>query len=247
MWRSTAEAGSFRVRGATQRVVRATHLEGLMRRLARLFLIGALITALSVALGIAPAAASTASPTQELQAATTNEEGDDEEGDDDDAGGGQDRVFCAPAGPPEPGQCRLVLFPHYVFDFEAVSGPLGENPTGSFRQRSERPEDILFFHAFEVTCLQVTGNVASFGGRITESPNPAVVGRGFVFTVVDNTSLGLNDLIGGMPLPAPPPPNTPNCGDIHPPTEQVIGDIVVEDNTPGTGGDDDGDDDGSDG
>jgi hypothetical protein len=138
-----------------------------------------------------------------------------------------DRAFCAPAGALTFGQCFIpgVL----DFDFDASSGPLGENPTGTFVLES-LPEHV----EGQVTCLQVTDNGASVGGIVTASTFPQDVGLGFAFTVVDNTAVGA-DLIsfpGVFPLlqPAPPGASTPNCGNVFEPTDQVTGGIVVEDN-----------------
>jgi hypothetical protein len=220
---------------------------GTVRRLARLWLLGALVAALVVLagpgvasagpIGSAGALAEDALSQEGPQSSGSDDGGDD--GDDDDGGGGgggQDRAFCAPAGPPERGQCTYTAFPASHFDFDATSGPLGENPTGS----------ADFFHTFDITCLQVTGNRAAFGGPITFSPIFAV-GEWLAFTVVDNGPAP--DLAsGGFWLPTPPPPNTPDCGDINEPVHAVTGDIVVQDNIGAGGGgggddDDDGDDD----
>jgi hypothetical protein len=145
--------------------------------------------------------------------------------------GGGDRAFCAPAGPLAFGQCSVPG--RLDFDFDASSGPLGQNPTGTFRF-----ESLPFHIEGQVTCLQVTGNRASVAGTITSGTN--FVGMGYAFTVVDNTP-AMPDLISGWPiptavLPVAPPPNTPNCGDLLQPTNAVTGDVVVQDNTAGQAG-----------
>jgi hypothetical protein len=146
--------------------------------------------------------------------------------DDDDDGGGQDRAFCAPPGPLEPGQCSINAGTER-FDFDASSGPLGENPTGTFRD--ELASGGAFFEV-QVTCLQVTGKRASLGGTITDASNVALEGSGVALTVLDNTP-AISDLISqGTLLPAGPPANTPNCGDLQQPLLVVTGDIVVLDN-----------------
>lgn len=137
----------------------------------------------------------------------------------------RDRAYCAPAGPPALGPCFVPGL--LGFDFDASSGPLGQNPTGTFIW-----ERLPLSVEGQVTCLQVTGNRASVGGTITSSPSiPQFVGRGLAFTVVDNTvGPDLISLPGGIHLlPAGPPANTPNCGDVLQPTGSVTGDIVVED------------------
>jgi hypothetical protein len=189
----------------------------------RLFLLGALLAALAMLM--APLAGA-----------------DD---DDDDGGGGGDAAFCAPAGPPMPGQCSATPIPQLPFvvpfDFDASSGPLGENPMGTWVQGGS----FFLFFPFEaqITCLQVTGNHAAFGGVITATSPPGVAGQGVAATVLDNTPLG-PDLMSQLTVStAPPAPNTPNCGSVLPTTLVVTGDIVVQDNTAGGGGDDDDDDD----
>ena len=166
----------------------------------RLFLLGAVLAALAMSMTPAVAGA-------------------------DGGKGGGDRAFCAPEGPLAFGQCSVAG--RLDFDFDAGSGPLGQNPTGTFRF-----ESLPFHIEGRVTCLQVTGNRASVAGTITSGTN--FVGMGYAFTVVDNT--GAPDLISGwrIPdavLPAAPPANTPNCGDRLQPTNTVTGDSVVQDNT----------------
>ena len=147
------------------------------------------------------------------------------------------------AAQPGSGACSVPGF--LDFDFDASSGTLGENPTGTFFW-----ERLPSSYQGQVTCLQVTGNRASVGGIITASLDSSIVGRGLAFTVVDNTT-GAPDLVSlpgrlsGL-LPAPPTANTPACGDTLPPDQPVTGDIVVQDNMP-RGGDDEDDDDDDDG
>jgi hypothetical protein len=132
-----------------------------------------------------------------------------------------DRAYCAPAGLPlVPGPC--VLFGTNLIDFDASSGPLGESPTGTFRV-----EIGSLYYEVQFTCLQVTGNVASLGGSITES-NLGFLGQPIAFTVLDAPG---QDLISdGTQLATVPLANTPNCGDVTLPTTPITGDIVVEDN-----------------
>jgi len=134
-----------------------------------------------------------------------------------------DRAFCAPAGPLTFGQCfipgRLDL------DFDASSGPLGQNPTGTFLF-----ESLPAHWGGNITCLQVTGNVASIGGVITDSIGPPV-GSGFSFTVTDNGP-GAPDALSFFTFPqSPPTADTPDCGSMFAnfPRQGLIGDMVVED------------------
>jgi hypothetical protein len=193
----------------------------------RLFLVGAVLAALVML--IAPPFA-----------------GADDDDDGGGGGGGGDRAYCAPAGPPEPGQCSAFGGVNR-YDFDASSGPLGENPMGTLRFESD-----FTFYEVEITCLQVTGNRASFGGRITDSSHLPSVGLGLAYTVLDQTPADVDLISIGNQFLIPPVANTPNCGDLSQPTERVTGDIVVEDNIAGGGGggddedDDDDDDDGDD-
>jgi hypothetical protein len=139
-----------------------------------------------------------------------------------------DHAYCAPAGTPTFGQCSIpgVL----DFDFDASSGPLGQTPTGSFVFES-LPNHV----EANVTCLQVSGNVASVGGIITKSTFPAgPLGSGVSFTVKDNGP-GTPGFVSELTFsPLVPGTDTPACGSLFldipfglagPPT----GDIVVKD------------------
>jgi hypothetical protein len=57
----------------------------------------------------------------------------------------------------------------FFFDFGAVSGPSGENPTGTSRVSTTFTGGIF---AGSVTCLVVEGNSAVIGINATESPFP---------------------------------------------------------------------------
>jgi hypothetical protein len=132
----------------------------------------------------------------------------------------EDRAYCAPAGPPTFGQCFVPGF--MDLDFDASSGPLGENPTGTFLF-----ESLPAHWGGDVTCLEVTGNVASVGGVITDS-NDAPVGSGFSFTVTDNAP----DAVSFPTFSASPPTaDTPGCGSLSPGDSlgDLTGDIVVDD------------------
>ena len=166
--------------------------------------------------------------------------------DDDGGGGGGDLAYCAPPGSPEPGQCSRFQFTiqEVTFDFDASSGPMGESPVGTYRE--VRPAFDEFFE-YQITCLQVTGNSASFGGLVTDSNFlPVPMGQGVAHTVVDNTPPAFDLISSHTVIPTgPPAANTPNCGSLLPPNLAVTaGDIVVQDNIGGGGdGEDDDEDD----
>jgi hypothetical protein len=152
--------------------------------------------------------------------------------DDDDGGGGGgggDRAFCVPL-------CSAAI---YTFAFDVSSGPLGQNPTGTYRETA-----LTNFIDVEITCLQVTGNTARFGGRVTDS-NVVAVGSGIAVSVADNSPLA--DALSSHSTPVVPTAATPNCGSVSPPDLVMTdGDIVVQDNIGGGGSGDDDDDDGED-
>jgi hypothetical protein len=150
------------------------------------------------------------------------------------SGGGQDRAYCAPAGAPDPAQCSSTGTingdPYQQrFDFDATSGPLGENPTGSARIVQSAGTAFEIERDFAVTCLQVTGNRASFGGRFTFN-QPSDFLQAYAFTVVDNTS-GPDLISRGTYSNQVPTPTDPNCFDITSPDQSVQGDVVVQDAT----------------
>ena len=97
----------------------------------------------------------------------------------------------------------------------------GENPTGAFRVGL-----MENFYEIQITCLQVTGNRASFGGVVTDS-NYVPPGSGLAFTVLDTTP---QDLISRFEQITVPAADTPNCGSTAAPILPLTGDIVVEDN-----------------
>jgi hypothetical protein len=133
----------------------------------------------------------------------------------------EDRAYCAPAGPPTFGQCFVPGF--MDLDFDARSGPDGENPTGTFLF-----ESLPAHWGGDVTCLQVSGGVASVGGVITDS-NDAPLGSGFSFTVTDNAP----DAVSFPTFSdSPPTADTPDCGSLNAEFSlgDLTGDIVVDDN-----------------
>ena len=137
-----------------------------------------------------------------------------------------DRAYCAPSGPPTFGQC---FYPGILdLDYAASSGPLGQTPSGNFLF-----ESLPSHWGGNVTCLQVSGNVASIGGVITDSNiGFAPVGSGYSFTVTDNAP---DTMSLGTFSASPPTADTPNCGDSDPSFTfelfgfSMTGDTVVKD------------------
>lgn len=91
-------------------------------------------------------------------------------------------------------------FPRITVRIQASSDADGSNPRGVLTVRSS---DIGQRRRGEVTCLNVQGNVATIGIKIVRSEDPAVIGKGELFSVVDNGSDG--DQIAGYPITATPP------------------------------------------
>ena len=68
------------------------------------------------------------------------------------------------------------------FDFDVTSGPLGENPTGSFVL--DIPGFLFRAESTSITCLTVSGNMATFAG--TEIVSGPAFFTHFKVTAVDN-------------------------------------------------------------
>jgi hypothetical protein len=91
-------------------------------------------------------------------------------------------------------------FPRITVRIQASSDPDGSNPRGFLTIRSS---DIGQRRRGEVTCLNVEGNRATIGIKIVKAEDPAVVGMGEFFNVVDNGNDA--DQIAGYPITATPP------------------------------------------
>lgn len=204
-----------------------------------LFTLGLVATCLVVAAG--PASA------EPLSVASTAGMNADDDGDDE-GGRGGDAVF---------GAGEFAEAPGLTFSVDATSGPLGENPSGTFRGDSVGPAGSGFVTA-EATCLVVTGNTATFGGRITDrggigfDPIFFAPGRGLFVTFQDNTpATPAPDRISGIQSWPTVPMTQADCL-VQALFFTIDGDVTVQDNTAGGGGDeddeddDDGEDDGED-
>jgi len=177
-------------------------------------------------------------PVGSAAAANGDDDGDDDD-DDGGGGGGSDAVF---------GEGAFAGF--LTFSVDASSGPLGENPSGTFRADSSGGG----FVTAEATCLVVTANTATFGGRITDrggigfDPIFFAPGRGLFVTFQDNSpATPAPDRISGIQSWPTVPMTQAEC--LLQPTffEVDEGDVTVQDNTAGGGaGDGDDDDDGED-
>jgi hypothetical protein len=83
----------------------------------------------------------------------------------------------------------------------AKSGRTGENPRGHFFLRQSG-----YQIRGAVTCVNVVGNIASVGGRVTKSSGVGgpPVGSGFVQFIQDNGSPGRNDRSHTVFVASPP-------------------------------------------
>src|SRR4026208_706618 len=74
-------------------------------------------------------------------------------------------------------------YPRITVRVHAFSDADGSNPRGALTVRSA---DIGQRRRGEVTCLNVQGKMATIGIRIVQSEDPAAIGKGELFAVVDN-------------------------------------------------------------
>jgi hypothetical protein len=96
-------------------------------------------------------------------------------------------------------------FPVIQVHVNALADATGLNPRG------QMSVDATGFHDYtgDVTCLSVFGNQATVGIQITRSSNPAFVGQGQLWSIVDNGSPGDADRIAGFPMTSTPPLSCP--------------------------------------
>lgn len=86
------------------------------------------------------------------------------------------------------------------FNFNATADPLGNDARGTFRTDAFRipTGELTSSWVGVVTCLNVVGNAASFGGYLTQDASPTLpAGTPFIEYVVDNSRVdpALPDLI----------------------------------------------------
>jgi hypothetical protein len=79
-----------------------------------------------------------------------------------------------------------------------------------------------------VICLSVVGNRATVGTEIVKSNNPALVGRGQLWSVVDNGESGLDQIAGHPITPTPPT----SCPPLFFNVPVVSGNYVIHEATP---------------
>jgi hypothetical protein len=121
-------------------------------------------------------------------------------------------VLAVPAGTAEASGVRDSLrgnathlgadppYPAITVRIQASSRADGSNPRGFMTIQS--PE-IGQQRRGKVTCLGVHGNTATVGIEIVKAEDPAVIGKGELFNVVDNGASG--DQIAGFTITETPP------------------------------------------
>jgi hypothetical protein len=92
-------------------------------------------------------------------------------------------------------------FPVIQVHVNAFSDAIGLNPRGNLSVDAEG----IHSYTGEVTCLSVIGNQATIGIEILKSSDPALIGQGELWSVVDNSSPGDSDRIAGYEITPTPP------------------------------------------
>jgi hypothetical protein len=116
-------------------------------------------------------------------------------------------------------------FPVIQVHVNAFSDAIGLNPRGSLSVDAEG----IHSYTGDVTCLSVIGNQATVGIQIVKSSDPALVGQGELWSVVDNRSPGDSDRIAGYEI-TPTPPVV--CPSLFFNVSVVSGNYVINDEAP---------------
>jgi hypothetical protein len=116
-------------------------------------------------------------------------------------------------------------YPVIQVRIDARSDATGMSPKGSLVVRGAPP---IVRYRGRVTCLSVIGTVATVGIEIVKSSDPALVGRGELWSVIDGGASGDPDRIAGYPL-TPTPPTA--CRPLSFNVPVVTGDYAIHDAT----------------
>jgi hypothetical protein len=92
-------------------------------------------------------------------------------------------------------------FPVIQVHVNAFADATGLNPRGRLSVDAEN----IHSYTGEVTCLSVFGNEARIGIQIVKSSDPALIGQGELWSLVDNGSPGYSDRIAGYAITPTPP------------------------------------------
>jgi hypothetical protein len=116
-------------------------------------------------------------------------------------------------------------FPVIQVHVNAFADATGFNPRGKLSVDAEG----IHSYTGDVTCLSVFGNQATVGMQITKSSDPALIGQGELWSVVDNGSPGDTDRIAGYEI-TPTAPVV--CPSLFFNVSVVSGNYVVHDDAP---------------
>jgi hypothetical protein len=116
-------------------------------------------------------------------------------------------------------------FPVIQVHVNAFRDATGLNPRGRLSVKAEG----IHTYTGEVACLSVIGNQATIGIVIVKSSDPALIGHGELWSVVDNGSPGDLDRIAGFEI-TPTPPVV--CPPLFFNVPVVSGNYVVHDAAP---------------
>jgi len=116
-------------------------------------------------------------------------------------------------------------FPVIQVHVNAFADATGLNPRGNLSVDAEG----IHSYTGEVTCLSVIGNQASVGMVIEKSSDPALIGKGELWSVVDTHGFGDADLIAGYEITSTPPVV---CPPLFFNVPAVSGNYVVHDAVP---------------
>jgi hypothetical protein len=116
-------------------------------------------------------------------------------------------------------------YPVIQVHVNAFADATGLNPSGFLSVDAEG----IHSYTGDVTCLSVFGNQATVGIQITRSSDPALVGQGELWSIVDSGSPGGSDRIAGYEI-TPTPPAV--CPSLFFNVSVVSGNYVVRDAAP---------------
>ena len=115
-------------------------------------------------------------------------------------------------------------YPRITVVIKASSNADGSHPRGRLTLQSP---DLGQRRRGTVTCLEVQGNTATVGIRIVSAEDPAIVGKGELFKVVDNGDS--NDQIAGYAITDTPPTE---CSPLPFSVSVVSGNYHINDEVP---------------
>jgi hypothetical protein len=116
-------------------------------------------------------------------------------------------------------------FPVIQVHVNAFADATGLNPRGFLSVDAEG----IHSYTGEITCLSVFGNQATVGIQIVRSSDPALIGQGELWSIVDNGSPSDSDRIAGYEITPTPPVS---CPPLFFNVSVVAGNYVVRDSTP---------------